>query len=141
MAQLTSAFILTKKLQNGSILGWPQKTYSFSDAEFIYCQKNGRKWSLMMGNTLIEIFSFLIFSRKFLFGKKTDTHLDFSVSTFLYHAFTVLYSHNQHAYVTPVEVFVNVRRLKSEDRLFVQSLHLSSARRIVAQRTRYLEAR
>ena len=31
----------------------------------IYCQKDGRKWSLLMGNTLIEMFSFLIFLIKF----------------------------------------------------------------------------
>ena len=58
---LTNAFILTKKLKIASILGQPQKTYRFSDAEFIYYQKDGRKWSLVMGNTLIEMFSLLIF--------------------------------------------------------------------------------
>ena len=42
----------------------------------------------------------------------SGTHLDFSVSAFLYHAFTVLYSHNQHAYVTSVKGFVNIRRFK-----------------------------
>ena len=40
------------------------------------------------------------------------THLGFSVSAFLYHAFTVLYSHNQHAYATSVKVFVNIRCFK-----------------------------
>ena len=42
----------------------------------------------------------------------SGTHLDFSVSIFLYHAFTVLYSHNQYAFVTSVKVFVNIRCLK-----------------------------
>jgi len=53
--------ILTKKLKNGSILGLPQKTNRFSDAEFIYCQKDGRKWSLVMGNTLSELILNLTF--------------------------------------------------------------------------------
>ena len=42
--------------------------------------------------------------------------LDFLLSAFLYQTFTVLYSHNQHAIVTSVKIFVNVRCFKSEDR-------------------------
>ena len=36
------------------------KRRRFSDAELIYCQKDGRKWSLVMGNILIEMLLFLI---------------------------------------------------------------------------------
>ncbi|KAG5322509.1 MOS1T transposase, partial [Pseudoatta argentina] len=39
----------------------PQKTCRFSDAGLMYCQKDGRKWSLVMGNTLNKMFVFLIF--------------------------------------------------------------------------------
>ena len=44
----------------------------------------------------------------------SGTQLDFSASTFLYRTFTVLYSHNQHAIVTSVKVFVNTRCFKSK---------------------------
>ncbi|KAG5326329.1 MOS1T transposase, partial [Pseudoatta argentina] len=37
------------------------KDSRFSDAGFMYCQKDGRKWSLVMGNTLNKMFVFLIF--------------------------------------------------------------------------------
>ena len=52
----------------------------------------------------------------------SGTHLDFSVSTFVYHTFTFLYSHNQHAYVTYVKVVV---ASKGEDHLFVHSVSQS----------------
>ncbi|GBP47438.1 Mariner Mos1 transposase [Eumeta japonica] len=43
------------------IYSWiASKDMSFFDAEFIYCQKDGRKWSLVMGNNLKEMFLFLI---------------------------------------------------------------------------------
>ena len=37
------------------------KDMSFFDAELIYCQKDDRTLSLVMDNTLIEMFSFHIF--------------------------------------------------------------------------------
>ena len=41
---------------------WIDSWIASKDMSFFrYCQKNGRKWSLVMGNTLIEMFSFLIF--------------------------------------------------------------------------------
>ena len=56
----------------------------------------------------IDRFNYLIDPRIYYSG----THLDFSVLTFLYRAFTVLYLHSQHAFVTSVKVFVNTRCFK-----------------------------
>ena len=48
----------------------------------------------------------------------SSTHLDFSVSIFLYNTFAVLYPHRQHTHATSVEVFVNIRCFKKR-RLFI----------------------
>ena len=85
----------------------------------------------------IDRFNYLIDPRIYYSG----THLDFSVLTFLYRAFTVLYLHSQHAFVTFVKVFVNTRCFKNEDHLFVQPVHLHSTKTMITQRTRYLVAR
>ena len=43
----------------------------------MYCQKDGKKWSLVMGNTLIEMFSFLIrILIKFFFVKNSENFLE-----------------------------------------------------------------
>ncbi|KAG5321251.1 MOS1T transposase, partial [Pseudoatta argentina] len=42
----------------------------FSDEGFMYCQKDGRKWSLVMGNPLNTMLFSLYFKYKFLFCKK-----------------------------------------------------------------------
>ena len=71
-ALVDQRFHFYEEAKNGPILGYPKKICRFSDAEFIYCQKGERMWSLVMGNTLIEMFSFLIFQIKFVFCKKQD---------------------------------------------------------------------
>ncbi|KAG5319478.1 MOS1T transposase, partial [Pseudoatta argentina] len=43
-----------------------RRFHSYEEAQkciagFMYCQKDGRKWSLVMGNTLNKMFVFLIF--------------------------------------------------------------------------------
>ena len=53
------------------------------------------------------------------------TRLDVSVSPFLYHTFTVLYTHKRHAHVTSVKFFVNIRCFQKY-RLFVQSISAPS---------------
>ena len=57
------------------------------------------------------------------------------VQVWMFQSFTFLYSHNQHALVTFVKVFVNLRCFKGEDHLFMQSVHLRSTRTIITQRT------
>ena len=64
----------------------------------------------------------------------SDTRLYVSASTFLYHSFTFLYSHSQHAFVTSVILFVYMRWIKKW-RSFI------CARTIITHPTRYLGAR
>ena len=69
----------------------------------------------------------------------TSTHSQFGPSTG--NAYTVLHLHKHHAYVIPLSLCKYTLFSKSEDHLFMQSLHLCLTRIIITQNIWYLGAR